>query len=98
MLRLIQALLLLLLLVLPACSRPLDAEECNELLDHYTELLAKSQDPDVTGDELIRLRKKARARAAQTREFSRCSAKVPRAKWECAMKAPSVDEAERCLM
>lgn len=98
MFRLTHTCALLLVLLLPACSRQLDADECNQLLDHYTELLAKNHDPAVSGDELIRLRREARARAAQTREFSRCSAKVPRAKWECAMKAPSVDEAERCLL
>ena len=82
---------------LSACSRPLDAQECNDLLDHYTDLLAKNRDPEVSGEDLLRLKKEARARAAQSREFSRCSSKVSRAEWECAMKAPSVDEAELVL-
>jgi hypothetical protein len=80
------------------CSRPLDADECNQLLDHYTELLVKSTNPTITEEEVLRLQRDARAKAAGDPEFSRCSAKVSRRQWECAMKAPTADDIERCLL
>lgn len=80
------------------CSRPLTNDECNELLEQYTERLAHSKNPDLPDPEIARLKADARKRAAEDPEFGRCSAKVSRSKWECAMKAPSVDEMERCLL
>lgn len=80
------------------CNRPLTNEECNELLDHYTERLAHSKDPELPDPEIERLKAGARRKAAEDPEFARCSVKVSRSKWECAMHAPSVDEVERCLL
>jgi hypothetical protein len=80
------------------CSRPLDADECNQLLDHYTELLAKSLNPGISDEEILRMQKEARAKAAGDPEFARCSSKLSRRQWECAMKAPSADDVERCLL
>jgi hypothetical protein len=81
-----------------ACSRPLDAGECTGLLDHYTELLVRQERLGVSDDEVQRLKAGARTRAAGSPEFAKCATKVSRSQWECAMKAPSVDEVERCLL
>jgi len=80
------------------CSRRLSAGECNELLDHYTELLAHSKNSDLPDPEIERLQSEARKKAAEDPEFLRCSSKVSRSQWDCAMHAPSVDEVERCLL
>lgn len=80
------------------CGTPLTNDECNELLDHYTERLAHSKDPDLPDPEVERLKAEARKKAAEDLEFARCSKKVSRSQWECAMHAPSVDEVERCLL
>lgn len=80
------------------CSRPLSSGECYELLDHYTERLAHSKDPDLPDPEIERLKREARKKAAEDPEFLRCSAKVSRSQWDCAMHAPSVDDVERCLL
>ncbi|MEZ4219735.1 MAG: hypothetical protein R3B13_02320 [Polyangiaceae bacterium] len=85
-------------LLLAGCGRPLSAEECDQLLDHYTTLLAKSQNPDLRADEVDSLTRAARRQATQDPEFSQCSAKVPRRKWECAMRATAVDALEKCLL
>jgi hypothetical protein len=81
-----------------ACSQPLSADECNQLLTHYTELLARSEHKDISDDDVLRMEREARAKAAADREFARCSTKVSRAQFECAMKAPTVDDVERCLL
>lgn len=80
------------------CSRPLTGSECNELLDHYTERLAHSKNPDLPEPEIDRLQQEARKKVAEDPEFLRCSSKVSRSQWDCAMHAPSVDEVERCLL
>lgn len=86
------------LCLLVACSRPLDATECNQLLDHYTELLVRQERRGISDEEVERLKQRARTRAAASSDFAQCAAKVSRGQWECAMKAPSVDEVERCLL
>lgn len=92
----------LLALALPAllggCGKPLSHEECSELLDHYVDLLAKSDRPDAGAADLSRLQIQARAKAARDPAFSRCAARVSRSQWQCAMKAPDADSLERCLM
>lgn len=96
MLRLILCASLFNLLV--GCGRPLDPDECNQLLDHYTELLVRQERRGVSDDELERTKQSARLKAAGSTDFAKCSTKVSRSQWECAMKAPSVDEVERCLL
>ncbi len=81
-----------------ACAEPLTTDECNALLERYTDLLVRSERPDVNPEELLRLRREARARAAAGREFAKCSTKVSRRQWDCAMSANAVDDLERCLL
>jgi len=83
---------------LVGCGRPLSADECSELLDHYTELLAKKRSPSATEDQLVRAKREARAKANTSREFARCNVKVSRRQFDCAMAAPTVDDVERCLL
>ena len=80
------------------CGRPLDPAECNQLLDRYTELLVQQERRGVSDDEVERTKESARLKAAGSPEFAKCGSKVSRRQWECAMKAPSVDEVERCLL
>jgi hypothetical protein len=84
--------------LLLGCGKPLDPDECSRLLDHYTELLVRQGRRSVSDEEVERLKAEARLRAAGSSDFSECSIKVSRRQWECAMKAPSVDEVERCLL
>jgi hypothetical protein len=84
--------------LLPGCSEPLSAEECNALLDHYVTLLAASDRPGTNDAELVRLRSQAREKAAKDPAFRRCAKEVARSKFECAMQASSVDVVEQCLL
>jgi hypothetical protein len=83
-----------------SCSRSLDADECNLLLDRYTELLVREEDPHAAPARVARAQSDARTMALHDPkfEFSSCSARVSRSSFDCAMKAPSVDEMERCLV
>ncbi len=80
------------------CGHPLSDEECGRLLDHYTELLIRSDRPKTKAAERDKLKAEARAKAARDPEFHRCSAEVSRSKFECAMSAGDVNSVERCLM
>ncbi len=79
------------------CGRPLGDEECGRLLDHYTELLIRSDRPKTKAAERDKLKAEARAKASRDPEFLRCSAEVSRREFDCAMNANDVDSMERCL-
>lgn len=83
-----------------ACQSGRTPEQCELLLDRYTELLVKQENPKV-GDLELRARKEAARRLAATDpsfEFASCQARVSRRQYECAMAAPTVDTVERCLL
>ena len=88
------------LAALPACGRPVAVEECRTLVERYTELLVKEEDPNASPERVARLTSEARVAAEKNPKFelSKCSAKVSRSSYECAMHAGSVDAIERCLI
>jgi hypothetical protein len=87
-------------LAVVACAKPLTGDDCDALLDRYTELLVKSQNADTPAQRIVELQAQARELAHHDPkyEFAACSAKVSRRHFECAMSAPSVDDMERCLI
>jgi hypothetical protein len=84
--------------VFAGCGRPLGDDECRQLLDRYTERLIASDRRDVTSAEQERIKLKVQSLAARDPEFLRCSERVSRSEFDCAMSAPDVDSMERCLM
>lgn len=82
------------------CAKPLSDAECTALLDHYTERLLKDENPGVS-QQLV-AEKQAAARQLvlldPTYEFAECPSHVSRAQFECAMRAPNVDQIEQCLV
>lgn len=98
MLRLIRILTLLGVAQCCACARPLSADECTQLLDHYTTLLAHSKDSPVRPEQVEEVVAQARRKASRDPEFSQCTVKVSRRQWTCAMAAPTVDAVEKCLL
>jgi hypothetical protein len=85
-------------LLLLGCGKPLAQDECNRLLDHYVELLVQSDRPDTSALDLARLKKEARAKAAQDPAFRTCSSDVSRRQYDCAMLATTADKVEQCLL
>src|SRR5438552_2469703 len=78
-------------LVAAGCDRKLEKQECVQLLDRYTELLVKDEEPEAAPERIAQAQ--ARARAAAHKEarfdFSSCSSRVARRQYECAMNAPT---------
>lgn len=87
-------------LVLAGCSKPLSAEECDQLLDHYTERLLRESAPELTGAQVAERQRQARtlARERAEFEFDKCANRVSRSQFRCALEAGSVDQVERCLL
>lgn len=86
------------LLALSACDERISAAQCTALLDRYVELLVASDGRRSSAEEILRLQREARTRAAQDPEFARCTEEVSKKEWECAMRAPTADDVERCLL
>jgi hypothetical protein len=84
-------------LALVGCVRRATAAECNALLDRYVELLLKEQDPAVGTVEVAAKQEMARAKAANDQAFAACPREVGSRAIDCAMRAPNVDEFEKCL-
>ncbi len=88
------------LLPLTACGRKVERAECTKLLDRYTELLVRDEEPGAAPERIAQAQ--ARARAAAERDpkfdFAACSSHVDRRQYDCAMSAPNVDAVERCLV
>lgn len=83
-----------------SCAKPLGEQECDKLLEHYTERLLREEQPDVSNVEvgLKQAEAKRLAHEAPRFEFERCPELVSRQQFECAMTAGNVDGVERCLM
>jgi hypothetical protein len=82
------------------CSRTLERAECLKLLDRYTELLVKDEEPEALPERIAQAQARARATAQKDArfDFASCPSRVSRREYECAMSAPTVDAVERCLV
>ena len=83
---------------LSGCAEPPTPAECERMLDHYTELLVRSDRPGAKAAEREKLKAEARSKASRDPEFGRCGKQVSRRQLECALGAPDVDAMERCLL
>lgn len=92
--------LLLALLVVAAGCRPRGPSpaECDRLLDRYTELLLRADNPRVSAAEIERHQAETRRRAASHQAFRDCPREVSREQMDCALAAFNPDEIERCLV
>lgn len=89
---------LLLLLLGSGCGKRLQTSECEQLLDHYVELLLRDDRPKSSAGEVLRLQQEARKKAQRDPEFAECSSRVSRRSFECAMQAQDANRLEQCLL
>lgn len=91
---------LLSLLALAGCKRGAKPtkDECDRLLDRYTEALLRADGHKPSPQEVEKAAGVARERAATHAAFQRCTSDVSRESMDCAQKAYSADEIERCLI
>lgn len=86
------------LLLLTGCGKRLQANECDQLLDHYVELLLRDDRPKSSAGEVMRLQHEARQKAERDPAFHECSERVSRRGFDCAMDAQDANKLEQCLL
>ena len=80
------------------CGKPLQTNECHQLLDHYVELLLRDDRPKSSAGEVMRLQQEARKKAERDPAFAECSERVSRRSFDCAMDAQDANRLEQCLL
>lgn len=72
-------------------------EVCQAMLDRYVEHIVYAIEPKPKAAELNRFKAQAREHAAEDQAFARCPTYMTRDEADCALKANTADEFERCL-
>ena len=80
------------------CARGPSDEQCQVLVERYTEQLIRTLEPNLAEGEIRQRVEEARAQVAEQPWLGRCRTRVSRREYECAMKAPNPDEMEKCLL
>jgi hypothetical protein len=83
---------------LAGCAKPPTDAECLDLVERYAQKLLRSNNPDLSEAELVRLQHEARSIAAEEPMMAHCRRKASRHSYDCAMHAPNPDEMEKCLL
>lgn len=85
------------LALLGGCKKKISQEQCDQLLDHFAELVVKERYPDAGADVVQTERTRERQEAKSANEFKNCTSEVQFPEHECAMKAQSSDALIKCL-
>jgi hypothetical protein len=72
-------------------------EVCQAMLDRYVEHVVYATEVKPSASDLNSRKARARALAAEDQAFARCPTHLTRQEAECALKANTADEFERCL-
>ena len=98
MMRRRRAAIALFLLVATGCGKRLEASECQQLLDHYVELLLRDDRPKSSAGEILRVQQEAHKKAERDPAFHECRQRVSRRGFDCAMDAQDANRLEQCLL
>ncbi len=90
-------LLLVSLALLGGCKKKISQDQCDQLLDHFAELVVTERYPDAGADLITAERTRERQEAKHANEFKNCTSEVQISEHECAMKAQSSDALIKCL-
>lgn len=71
--------------------------QCEDLLDHYAELVVREHMPEAGAAEIRAERQRERVEAARSDELKNCSSEVQPSEHECAMKARTSEAVLKCL-
>lgn len=73
------------------------AAECSALVDRYLEHTLWQREGPRRPEETVAALERARATSEYARDAADCESRLTRAQVDCGVRAPSVDELERCL-
>lgn len=83
--------------VTTSCRKKVSQQQCDELLDRFSELVVKERMPDAGADALAAERIRERSEAKSDDAFKNCTSEVQLAEHACAMKAASSEALIKCL-
>jgi uncharacterized protein YdaT len=89
--------LVILLLATASCRKKVTQAQCDQLLDHFAELVVKERYADAGADAIAAERARERQEATHADEFKNCTSEVQVDEHACAMKAQSTDAMLKCL-
>jgi hypothetical protein len=79
------------------CKKKITQAQCDQLLDHFAELVVKEHFADAGPDAIATERKRERDEALHANEFKNCTSEVQTNEHDCAMKAQTSDALIKCL-
>ena len=79
------------------CKRKVTQDQCDQLMDHFAELVVKERYADAGPDAMSAERIRERQEAKHANEFKNCTSEVQLNEHDCAMKAQSSDALIKCL-
>lgn len=83
--------------MLGGCKQKISQAQCEQLLDHFAELVVKERYPDAGSEAIAAERARERQEAKNADEFRNCTTGVQTKEHECAMKAQTSDALIKCL-
>lgn len=84
-------------LVSTACRKKVTSQQCNELLDHFAELVVNEHFADAGPEAIARERARERQEAKAADEFKNCPSEVQAPEHACAMQAQTSEAVIKCL-
>lgn len=81
-------------LFIGACSEVPEDGQCEKFLDHVIELEVSAG--SATPDDKIAHKKALKAKKIEDKFVSQCEAKIKSSQLECALKAKTLEEIEKC--
>ena len=79
------------------CKPKASATQCDRLLDRYAELVVKERILDASADQIKAERDREKSEARSDDAFKNCSSEVSQLEFDCAMRAATADDLEKCL-
>lgn len=87
----------LLAFALSGCRKKITQSQCEQLLDHFAELVVKERFADAGPDVIAAERTRERREAKNADELKNCTTEVQANEHECAMNAQTSDALIKCL-
>ncbi|MBX3216321.1 MAG: hypothetical protein KF850_30050 [Labilithrix sp.] len=82
---------------LGGCKKKISQSQCEQLVDHFAELVVRERYADAGPEAIAAERLRERQEAKNADEFKNCTTAVQANEHECAMKAESSDALIKCL-
>lgn len=88
---------LVLLASMSGCKQKISQSQCDQILDHFAELVVKERFADAGPEAIAAEQARERREAKTADEFKNCPTQVQANEHDCAIKAETSDALIKCL-